>query len=184
MSEHDGKEEAKASTEEEDCTTNTGDSSPSGASSGGELGGLAFHEFFTMENITDCGHFTIDDFPQLSTYMGTMEWNIRADHESLAQKRWQALYPIDPDQPMPIFHAGQSNFRFRTLHDRPNYDDYDAAVAFLPDLMQANFSGIRAFEMPASDCVGRSAAEAQRDTLLYHAALFREQKEKIGRAHV
>lgn len=133
-----------------------------------------------MENITDCGHFTIDDFPQLSTYMGTMEWNIRADHESArAEALAGTLNPIDPDQPMPIFHAGQSNFRFRTLHDRPNYDDYDAAVAFLPDLMQANFSGIRAFEMPASDCVGRSAAEAQRDTLLYHAALFREQKEKF-----
>lgn len=133
-----------------------------------------------MKNITDCGCFARSDFPQLDCYMGAMEWKTRADYE---ESRAEALAgthnPTDQDQPMPIFHAGQSNFRFRTLHDKPNYDDYDAATEFIPELMQAGFSGVRAFEMPASDCLHRPPAEAQRDSLNYHASLFRKQTEEF-----
>jgi len=150
---------------------------------------VSFDSFFTMENIVDCGYFTIKDFPQLDAYMGAMVWNTGDDY---LDSRIEALSG-NLDQPMPIFYAGQSNFRFRTLHDKPNYDDYDAAATYIPDLIQqlkhtyvddegnryTDFSRVRAFEMPVSDCLNRPAAEAQRDSLLYHASLFRKQQEEF-----
>lgn len=103
--------------------------------------------------------------------------------------------PTFPGQQMPIFRAGTSNFRFRTTRDVPNYADYDAAVSFFerlrndPDLQheigaepgveppELMHNGVRSFEMPSSD--PRPAARVQEDSLLYHASLFRTQKQEF-----
>lgn len=82
-----------------------------------------------------------------------------------------------PGQAVPIFHAGQSNFKFRSMHERPNDDDYLAAVKYLPELMHPDFPEIPTFAMPAHDSQDRHVAEAQRDSLMHHAFMFKEQKE-------
>jgi len=84
----------------------------------------------------------------------------------------------------PITKYGTSTYRFTTRHDPPNVKAYDQASEFLPDLINRGHSehhghDIREFEMPASGLTdGKTNADLQRDSLEFHAKLFKMQNRK------